>query len=236
VVHASTTDPKPVTVRDWSVRRHRPRPRAVGATRAAATGLAVVGLLSGAAATAGVFGVNTLANRAGAAESWDIPAQVSTALAAPPASVRAAVPTNLRIPAISVSTTLEPLGLEANGQLTPPAYTDAGWYDAGTRPGDVGPAVIAGHYDSKTKDTPSVFYRLDKLKVGDTIEVEGGGVWLSFAVTAVESFRQSAFPTALVYGPTPAAELRLITCGGVYSKATGSYSKNVVVFAVETTK
>jgi LPXTG-site transpeptidase (sortase) family protein len=207
----------------------------VGATRAVAIGLAVVGLLSGATAAASALGVHTIVERTRAAESWDVPAQVSTALAAPPASVQAAVPTNLRIPAISVSTTLEPLALGTNGQLLPPAYTDAGWYANGTDPGDIGPAIIAGHNDAKAKNTPSVFYRLASLKVGDTIDVERGGNWLTFAVTAVESFPQKNFPTALVYGPTPTAELRLITCGGTYTKATDSYSKNVVVFAAETT-
>jgi LPXTG-site transpeptidase (sortase) family protein len=225
-----------VTARDWSVRRHRPRPRALGATRAAATGLAFVGVLSGAAATAGVFGMHPLATHAQVTESWDLPAQVSTSVAAPapPASaVPSDAPTNLRIPAISVTTKLEPLGLDSSGHLKAPAYSDAGWYDAGTIPGEVGPAVIAGHYDAKTRDTPSVFYRLSSLKVGDTIQVERSGAWVTFDVTEVKSFPQSAFPTALVYGPTPTAELRLITCGGTYSASTGAYSDDVVVFAVK---
>jgi hypothetical protein len=36
-----------------------------------------------------------------------------------------------------------------------------------------------------------------------------------------------------VYGPTPDAELHLITCGGTFDYATGSYLSNVVVFSVE---
>ncbi|HEY1487186.1 MAG TPA: sortase, partial [Micromonosporaceae bacterium] len=75
------------------------------------------------------------------------------------------------------------------------------------------------------------------LKPGDTIAVKRAGKWLTFDVTAVSTYPQSAFPTAAVYGPTPAAELRLVTCGGTYSAATDSYSDNVVVFAVaEATK
>jgi hypothetical protein len=34
-----------------------------------------------------------------------------------------------------------------------------------------------------------------------------------------------------VYGPTPDAQLRLITCGGVFDPATGHYLSNVVAFA-----
>ena len=43
---------------------------------------------------------------------------------------------------------------------------------------------------------------------------------------------EDRFPTAAVYGPVPDAELRLITCGGIFDNATGSYLSNVVVYAV----
>ena len=39
------------------------------------------------------------------------------------------------------------------------------------------------------------------------------------------------FPTAEVYGLTPAAELRLITCGGSFDRASRTYTANVVVSA-----
>ncbi|MFP5370771.1 MAG: class F sortase, partial [Actinomycetes bacterium] len=35
-----------------------------------------------------------------------------------------------------------------------------------------------------------------------------------------------------VYGPTPRAELRLITCGGEFDSGARSYRDNVVVSAV----
>jgi hypothetical protein len=34
-----------------------------------------------------------------------------------------------------------------------------------------------------------------------------------------------------VYGPTSGAQLRLITCGGPFDAATGSYLDNIVAFA-----
>lgn len=228
------TQPKPVTTRDWSVRRHRRRPRGLGVTRALASGLAVVGLLAGGAATADLFGIRTVVNHTAIVQSWQAPAQVSKVPpAAPPLKVPADAPTNLRIPAIAVNTTLEAIGLNGQGQLNPPAYTDAGWYAGGTEPGDQGPAVIAGHYDAKTPGTPSVFYRLADLKPGDAIEVRRAGKWLTFTVTIVASYSQRAFPTTVVYGPTPAPELRLITCGGTYDQESNSYPNNTVVFATE---
>jgi hypothetical protein len=39
------------------------------------------------------------------------------------------------------------------------------------------------------------------------------------------------FPTKKAYGLAPDPELRLITCGGAFDAATGSYLSNVVVYA-----
>jgi hypothetical protein len=43
---------------------------------------------------------------------------------------------------------------------------------------------------------------------------------------------KTAFPTDLVYSPTPVSELRLVTCGGTFDTAADSYRDNVVVEAV----
>jgi hypothetical protein len=50
-------------------------------------------------------------------------------------------------------------------------------------------------------------------------------------VTKIRKFAKDEFPTAAVYGPVPDAELRLITCGGIFDRSRGSYLSNVVVFA-----
>ena len=52
-----------------------------------------------------------------------------------------------------------------------------------------------------------------------------------FTVTAVDHYPKAVFPTGAVYGPTPDAELRLITCGGAYDPVRRSYLENVVVSA-----
>ena len=41
------------------------------------------------------------------------------------------------------------------------------------------------------------------------------GTTVEFRVTKVQEYLKDKFPTQDVYGPTPDAELRLITCGGV---------------------
>jgi LPXTG-site transpeptidase (sortase) family protein len=140
-------------------------------------------------------------------------------------------PTDLRIPAINVKTPLESLVLDRDGQLeAPKQYDRAGWWRDGVNPGDVGPAVIAGHVDSK--DGPAVFYDLRTLRAGDTVDIVRGGQVVRFRVTEVEQYPKNNFPTAKVYQPTPGPELRLITCGGVFDKTRLSYRDNIVVYAI----
>lgn len=152
--------------------------------------------------------------------------------ASPTAARPMPAPVSLEIPAIAVSTGLIRLGLTAAGALQVPASTSvAGWYTGSSRPGAIGPAVIAGHIDSDTG--PGVFYRLDELRPGDQVYIRRtDGTAVAFRVTSVRTYPKAGFPTQAVYGATPDAELRLITCGGVFDASRGSYLSNVVVYAV----
>ncbi|MFI6234152.1 class F sortase [Micromonospora sp. NPDC050784] len=140
-------------------------------------------------------------------------------------------PTRVRIPRIDVDSALTVLGLDRAGALIPPTDFDtAGWYGGGPAPGDTGPALLAGHLDSRRG--PAVFARLGELRPGDRVEVWRGGQRLAFRVTGSLRTRKDSFPTDVVYGPTPGAELRLVTCGGDFDRRRGHYRDNVVVFAV----
>lgn len=154
-----------------------------------------------------------------------VPESAAPALASSP-------PLHIRIPAIGVNAPLMGLGLTATGSLdVPPAEREdlAGWYEAGTAPGDTGTAIVAGHVDNA--DGPSVFYRLGALEKGGAIEVgRRDGSTAVFTVDAVEVYDTDHFPDDRVYGAAPRPELRVITCGGRYSPRTG-YEGNVVVFA-----
>jgi LPXTG-site transpeptidase (sortase) family protein len=140
-------------------------------------------------------------------------------------------PTRLKVQAIGLDTSLETLKLGPDGELIPPkSFPKAGWYADGTLPGDTGPAVIAGHVDSKRG--PAVFYKLRELTKGDRIEVVRGGQIVRFTVTSTAWYPKNKFPTDDVYGPTPDRQLRLITCGGVFDRSLRSYKDNLVVYAV----
>ena len=147
----------------------------------------------------------------------------------------ASKPVSISIPAIGVESNLLELGRTAGGGLAVPAlgiaYNLPGWYRYSPTPGSLGPAVIAGHVDS-AEDGPAVFYRLGALKRGDTVRVlRADRRTATFRVDDVRRYSKSAFPTALVYGNTNHAALRLITCGGPFNSATGSYEDNVIVWA-----
>lgn len=140
-------------------------------------------------------------------------------------------PTRLRIPAIGVNSSLMELCLQSDGSLeVPPDAVPAGWFTGSPTPGELGPAIIAGHV--RWNGTPGVFQHLTDLEVEDLVDIASqDGSTAVFRVTRIEHFAKSAFPTEAVYGNIPRAGLRLITCGGL-DPDTNSYEENVVVFAV----
>ncbi len=161
---------------------------------------------------------------------------VGGALAVPPAGDRLpAAPvraTAVRVPVLGVGSELVDLDLETSGALRPPPTADvAGWFAAGAVPGDPGPAVIAGHVDSRAG--PGVFFPLRDVPIGAEVEVDrSDGRLVRYRVREVRVVAKDAFPTAQVYGPTPVPELRLITCGGEFDPDARRYLRNVVVSAV----
>ena len=163
------------------------------------------------------------------------PAPTPTPSAAVPPVVEAehlarSVPVRLQIAAIGVDSTLMALGLKDDGTMeVPPRGFPAGWYTGAPTPGELGPAIIAGHVDW---NGPGVFYNLYKLKTGDQVTVtRKDGTRPVFRVTRVEQFPKDRFPTTLVYGNIEHAGLRLITCGGSFNRQTGHYEDNIVAFA-----
>ena len=127
---------------------------------------------------------------------------------------------------------MEPLGLLPDGALKSPSqWQTAGWYALGIRPGAIGPAVIAGHIDSTSG--PAVFYRLHELSPGADIAVrDKAGLVRHFTVTDIQRYPKTLFPSQAVFGPTPLAVLRLITCYGDFDTRAHSYTDNLVVSAV----
>ncbi|MFJ8039599.1 class F sortase [Kitasatospora sp. NPDC096147] len=142
-------------------------------------------------------------------------------------------PKRLRIPALDVDVPLVELALGADGALQPPESDDtalAGWYAAGTSPGETGTALLAGHVD--TGRGPAALFRLATLTAGQSVLVDrADGATARFVVDTVANHPRDAFPSDRVYAPAARPELRVITCGGRYDRAHGGYQDNTVVYA-----
>ncbi|MCT2589872.1 class F sortase [Streptomyces sp. N2-109] len=152
---------------------------------------------------------------------------------APSPEHSAADPVRLRVPALFLTAAVGPLDTTGreHALATPDDPSATGWWRDGPEPGEEGPAVLVGHYDSDTG--PAVFHRLADLRPGDAVLIDrADGSTAAFRVRASESHAQDAFPTARVYGDTQGrAALRLITCGGTYDRAEGHYLENLIVYA-----
>lgn len=142
-------------------------------------------------------------------------------------------PIAMSVPAIHARSSLVGLGLLPDHTLqTPPVSQpmQAGWYKLGPAPGQKGAAVITGHVDGY--HMPGIFYHLDDVETGDTINVtRSDDSVVHFTVTRTREVAKSNFPTKQVYGPVNDPELRLVTCGGPFDRAVGSYEHNILVFA-----
>ncbi|MEV0153285.1 class F sortase [Micromonospora sp. NPDC050686] len=199
---------------------------------------------AGAAAAPGVALAPDPAGTPDAARTPDAPLPLGAAAPdvpgagpAGPAPLARSAPTTISIPRIGVQAEIMSLGTNPDGTVQVPPLDDAlkaGWYEPGASPGETGNTVIVGHVDS-AKIGPAVFFNLGALQPGDTITVaRQDGRSVTFTVDQVASVPKTQFPADQVYGPNDQAGLRVVTCGGTFDQAAGSYLNNIVVYATMT--
>ena len=147
----------------------------------------------------------------------------------------ASAPTVLDIPAVGIrSTNFVDLEVAKNGILNVPGSADeVGLYADGPTPGQLGPAVLGAHVDSKKG--PGVFYQLGAVEKGDKIHVtRKDKTRVTFTVDKVAVYPKDEFPTDEVYyGDFDRPEIRLVTCGGPFDPVD-HYLSNVIVFGHRT--
>lgn len=142
------------------------------------------------------------------------------------------LPVGLWIPAIDLRADIVDITLAGPEPEVPSDFDQVGWYRQTRYPGEIGPAIFAGHIDSTTG--PAVFSRLDELVPGDRIVVNG--YYLderTFEVTATGQYPKDELPDEVFGFGEPVPELRLITCGGTFDRRTNHYVDNYVVYARE---
>ncbi len=144
---------------------------------------------------------------------------------------RAALPVRLKIPKIHVDAAVEYVGLTPAGAMDVPKNpVTVAWLNLGARPGEVGSAVVSGHYGWKN-GKPAAFDNLYALRKGDKIYIEDEkGATTTFVVREIRRYSPSANAAEVFASSDGKAHLNLITCEGVWNKVEKSYSKRLVVF------
>lgn len=142
------------------------------------------------------------------------------------------LPKRLRIPVINVDSVIEFVNTAPDGKMeTPKNPADVAWYELGARPGEIGSAVITGHYGVRKDGQGSVFDDLNKLNPGDRVYVEDeSGKSISFVVRESRNYSSNADALRVFISDDGKAHLNLITCEGVWNKNSKSYSQRLVVF------
>ena len=144
-----------------------------------------------------------------------------------------APPVRLIVPKLSINTSIEPVSVGANNVMeVPDGWDKAGWYSRTVKPGEVGTAVIVGHYDNQL-GAPAIFYYLNQLEKGDRINIlKADGQSLTYMVTQKQSYPNwSSIDDLLVHDNNK--NLILVTCAGWWNQTLQSYSERLVISAVK---
>lgn len=141
-------------------------------------------------------------------------------------------PTILKIPSLNLEAPIEHVAKAADGSMDVPKLPfNVAWYELGSRPGEIGSAVIAGHVNWKD-ETKAIFSDLHNLKPGDRITIEDDQkIMVTFVVQRSEIYNADADATDIFISSDGKARLNLITCSGEWNKQTDTYSQRLVVFA-----
>lgn len=134
----------------------------------------------------------------------------------------------LVIPSLSLTTAIvhAPLDASIGTWATGHLGTNVGHFEYTPWLGQTGNVVLGGH-STHPDGTPSVFYALDSIQVGDTIVVTWGNVTAEYAVTGL---RFVAIGDLSPLNPTRRDTLTLLTCAG-FNGETGVYEQRLVVTA-----
>jgi len=95
-----------------------------------------------------------------------------------------------------------------------------------------GNAVIDGHYGTWKNGSGSVFDKLNKLKVGDSIYVvDDKGSTITFVITKIKTYTKNESAPDVFSASDAKAHLNLVTCQGVWNSTLKTYSNRLVIFA-----
>lgn len=149
-----------------------------------------------------------------------------------PKAAATSIPMLLTIPKIRVSAALEIVALTPNGEMdVPKNQNHVAWLKSGVLPGEIGTAVLTGHFGWKN-GKPSVFDHLHKLSKGDSFQIRNDlGESTTFIVREIKQYSPNAVAPEVFSSNDGRAHLNLITCEGVWNDNLKSFTGRLVVFA-----
>lgn len=152
----------------------------------------------------------------------------------PPSRLR--VPVALQIPDLGVDSNVAITSMDENRSvLVPEDVLLTGWYDGSRRLGArQGSTVLVGHRDSASQGSGALA-AIDQIPIGARVTVTGAdGSRYAYAVETVELIDKANLPveSPRIFTRAGPHRLVLITCGGAFDAAAGSYLSNVVVTAI----
>lgn len=144
------------------------------------------------------------------------------------------LPSRMIIPKLDIDTNVQLVGITKKGLMAVPTnFTDVGWYQYGTVPGDEGSAVIAGH-ETDNLSRLAIFGNLNELESGDEFYiVQEGGKKLTFKVRRKEIIPYDIQGPKLeeIFNRKGGRYLNLITCAGEWLPEAKTNDKRLVIYA-----
>jgi sortase (surface protein transpeptidase) len=152
-------------------------------------------------------------------------------------TVAADLPRYILIPAIKVRAMVGSTGLTSGGAIgTPSTVFTTDWFSGSSKPGQAGATLIDGHVEGFT--AKGVFYNLNKLHPGDSIQVEkGNGIILNYTVVASHTYDANSINMNQVLSSAEPGRsgLNLITCAGDIMPGTHEFNERIVIFSEQST-
>ncbi|HCC06356.1 TPA: class F sortase [Candidatus Nomurabacteria bacterium] len=141
------------------------------------------------------------------------------------------VPMHLKIESIGVDALVESVGIKPSGEMdTPKLIENVGWFNLGVYPGEIGSAVIDGHY-GWINNKSAAFDNLYKVKIGDIVTIKNSNnVITTFIVSNIKKYNPLDNSAAVFTSNDGKSHLNLITCGGTWDTENKNYRERLVIF------
>ncbi len=141
------------------------------------------------------------------------------------------IPINIKIPEINLIANIASVGLINDNTLdVAKDFADVWWYNLNSKPGEIGSAVIDGHYGWK-KSVWWVFNDLDKLKIWDDIYIKDDN-WnlINFVVKSSKIYSEYGDTSDIFNSTDWKSHLNLISCYGPWDNTKKAYPSRIVIF------